>query len=315
MTGALRPRDYIGTADGLWFAIVSPLMDAGRHIASLRYVREGGRLRKLDTASAPALLHERHPGWIAHSALVDAVVHLVPMEAVHRKVRSGDPVDLAPLTPVRARAARLLALLAAHGVDLAGLGLSGSLRLGAETDDSDIDLVAQDHGTFDQVRAAMRELVAGGELHLPTRADWEQAWRRRGSPRTLEEYAWHEERKGTRALIEGTRIDLSLVPAIQRPLPQGARKLGRAIITAVVTNADAAFEHPARFAVEHPEVIEVLSFTPTYAGQAWAGETIEASGWIEEDQGGFRRLVVGTSREAAGEWIRVVRASGAGSAT
>ena len=81
----------------------------------------------------------------------------------------------------------------------------------------------------------------------------------------------------------------------------------RDTITAVVTDDRAAFEHPARFRVDHPGIVEVMSFTPTYAGQAQAGETLEASGWIEEDERGLRRLVVGTSREAAGEWIRTVR--------
>jgi predicted nucleotidyltransferase len=47
----------------------------------------------------------------------------------------------------------------------------------------------------------------------------------------------------------------------------------------------------------------VLSYTHTYAGQALAGEVIEASGMVEEVEG-FKRLVVGTSREPKGEWIR-----------
>ena len=71
----------------------------------------------------------------------------------------------------------------------------------------------------------------------------------------------------------------------------------------------AAFDHPARYVVRHADVAEVVSFTPTYAGQAVAGETIEASGWLEVDSVGARRVVVGTSREAGGEWIRVVDVS------
>ncbi len=307
MTEPLRPRDYIGTGNGLWFAIVSPLMDQGRYLASLRYTTEEGRLRTLYTASAAALLHERHPEWIARSGLVDAVVHLVPADAVTHRLRTSDPIDLAPATPVRARAAHLLERLAGAGVPRDRLGFSGSLRLGAETDDSDIDLVARDHAAFELAREAIRTLIAEGRLGAPSRDDWEEAWRRRGSPRTLDEYIWHEERKGTKALLEGTRIDLSLVPAVQGPLPAGTRKVGRDTITAVVTDDRAAFEHPARFRVDHPRIVEVMSFTPTYAGQAQSGETLEASGWIEEDERGLRRLVVGTSREAAGEWIRTVR--------
>ena len=68
----------------------------------------------------------------------------------------------------------------------------------------------------------------------------------------------------------------------------------------------AAFDHPARYRVRHAAVSEVVSFTPTYAGQAVAGELIEASGWLEDDSAGARRLVVGTSREAGGEYVRSV---------
>ena len=88
------------------------------------------------------------------------------------------------------------------------------------------------------------------------------------------------------------------------------RKLGRIVVTAEVVDAAAAFDHPARYRVRHDQVSEVVSFTPTYAGQAVAGEMIEASGWLEVDRGA-RRLVVGTSREAVGEWMRTVTSEAA----
>ena len=43
-----------------------------------------------------------------------------------------------------------------------------------------------------------------------------------------------------------------------------------------------------------------------YIGQAKKGEKIEAAGFIEEDKDGVRRLLVGTSREAEEEYIRIV---------
>ncbi|MGB3944925.1 MAG: DNA polymerase subunit beta, partial [Methanothrix sp.] len=52
-----------------------------------------------------------------------------------------------------------------------------------------------------------------------------------------------------------------------------------------------------------PEIPVILCYTHTYAGQAVPGERIEASGVVEETVDG-KRLVVGTTREAKGEWIR-----------
>jgi hypothetical protein len=47
----------------------------------------------------------------------------------------------------------------------------------------------------------------------------------------------------------------------------------------------------------------VISYTHTYSGQALPTEIIEASGIVEE-VGNMKRLVVGTSREPKGEWIK-----------
>ncbi|NYT08201.1 MAG: DNA polymerase subunit beta, partial [Methanomicrobiales archaeon] len=47
----------------------------------------------------------------------------------------------------------------------------------------------------------------------------------------------------------------------------------------------------------------VLSFSHTYSGQAIIGERIEARGVCEEHDG-ERWLIVGTTRDARGEFIR-----------
>ena len=58
----------------------------------------------------------------------------------------------------------------------------------------------------------------------------------------------------------------------------------------------------AVYVVEHESVTKVLSFTHTYSGQALAGETIEACGVLER-HGTEHWLIVGTTREAKGEYI------------
>ena len=78
--------------------------------------------------------------------------------------------------------------------------------------------------------------------------------------------------------------------------------MGKMVIEATVTDASLAFDSPAVYEVEHESVSRVLSFTHTYSGQALAGETIEACG-ICEQHGNELWLVVGTTREARGEYI------------
>jgi hypothetical protein len=74
-------------------------------------------------------------------------------------------------------------------------------------------------------------------------------------------------------------------------------------IEAEVTNADFAFDSPAYYKIRHSEIDHVISYTHTYSGQALPTEIIEASGIVEE-VGNMKRLVVGTSREPKGEWIK-----------
>lgn len=189
---------------------------------------------------------------------------------------------------------------------MSAVGVTGSLLVGAETDASDIDLVIYGADAFHQARQAIRAGVASGEFSPLDQRHWHQAYARRGSELSLDEYVWHERRKCNKAVFEGTKFDISLGTEISSPA-QKATKTGRAIVTATVVDDRAGFDFPARWRIEHQEVQEVVAFTPTYIGQALAGETIEAAGFIERLDDDTQRLAVGTSREASGQWIKVVR--------
>jgi predicted nucleotidyltransferase len=310
-----RPRDYLETADGLHFAVVSSLIDAGHALTSLRYVRRDSVLTKLSTSEANSFLQLHRTDYLAYSAMIDAMIHRVPLGdviATHRPderlaaLRSSGPGD-----GIEGRALRAVDAFMVGGASVERMGLGGSLLLGAQHPGSDIDLVVYGRSAFDAARRALGAAVTAGQLAALDHAQWEATWSRRGSDLTLDEYMNAELRKRNKAVIEGTRVDLTLVADHDEEVPERGpfRKLGQTVVEALVTDASAAFDHPARYRVRHGEVSEVVSFTPTYAGQAVEGETIEASGWLEEDSVGARRLVVGTSREAGGEWIRVAATS------
>jgi len=69
-----------------------------------------------------------------------------------------------------------------------------------------------------------------------------------------------------------------------------------------------AFDYPAVYQIDHETIGAIVCFTATYAGQAVTGEIVEVSGMLEEAELGVRHIVVGSSREAHGEHIRVVDA-------
>ena len=306
----LRPRDFI-ECDGLLAAVTS-IVHAEGPVVTPRYAREGHALRKLDTAAARDWVAMRHPEWLVDSPLLGIEVVLVPsgaIECVHRPetraaaLRAGDA-----LHPIEQAARRVLDALVAQGVPSARLGVTGSLLVGAMHAASDIDVVAYGRSTFASARSALALLVASGQWSALGPDAWRDAWRRRGEPGELETYVRHEARKGTKAMASGVSVDLALLQDEAEGIAEAPpyRKLGRHVLEARVRDASGAFDYPARYLLAHAEVDALVSYTATYAGQASAGDLVRASGWLEEDASGARRLLIGTSREAEGESLTVL---------
>lgn len=308
------PRDFIETGEGLVFAVVDPVLENGKVLCFLRYVPDvlrTGRLRKLDTEAANDYLDLHHPAYRHHSARLDANLHAVPTRSIRHhhlpRQRLENLLRFGPTDALEGRLCRLVRLFTAGGIDPAELGVTGSLLIGAQTPESDIDLVAYDRRSFLSARDLIASALADGRFgELDDRA-WRQAYRRRGCALGFDEFVWHERRKANKALFEGTKFDLTLVLAMPEQPAAMWRKRGNLTLRARVLDASAAFDTPALYRIDHPEIPEIVVFTHTYVGQAQAGEMIEAAGQVECDSRNRRRLVIGTSREAPGEYLRAWR--------
>ncbi|BBL72226.1 hypothetical protein [Methylogaea oryzae] len=314
MTAPPLPRDFLETEEGLLFAVVEGGLEEGRALCFLRYRREGGAWRKLGTDAANALLTASHPHYLYYSASRDARLHGVAMERaiVHHRPRRrlAQLMATAGGDAVESKLRRLLALLASAGVDLHCMGVTGSLLIGAQRPDSDFDLVVYGRAAFFRVRQAVADLLRAGRLEPLSDALWRESYGRRGCDLDYDDYLRHERRKYNKAVFEGVKFDITLTGEEIEP-PQICRKQGPATLTARVIDAHGAFDHPARYQLDHPRIRQALSYTHTYAGQAWAGETVEIAGQVEQAADGGLRIVVGSSREAPGEYIRVVEGFGA----
>jgi len=305
------PRDFVATAEGLLFAVVDRSTDTETVPCFLRYLRTSdGAFRKLDTKAANDLLRREHPKYLFRCSKRDAslhgvdpgdvVRHLRPRERLRTLLESSYPADA-----FEARAARLAHALASQGVGVDSIGVTGSVLVGSHHAGSDIDLVLYDADAFEQARQAILHLTAQGVLTALDDAAWRDAYARRGCALTYEDFLWHEVRKRNKALFEGTKFDLSLVGEESEDLHMAWRKLGPVRISAVVTGDERAFDYPARLRIGHARIGEVLAFTATYSGQARSGERIEVCGLLEQASNGRQRIVVGTDREAPGQYIKV----------
>ena len=305
----ILPRDYLITPEGLAFAVVDFGIEDGQIACCFRYFQnQEGNWEKISTHDATIVLQRDYPQYLFHSKLRDTVIHAVPEEHIltHRAARDGiTPLqcDSKPAT-IRGTARRAIDYLIDDGIDRGCLGVSGSLLLGAEKPDSDVDLVCYDESMFQTVRQLFQH--AAGPFTPLTLDDWRETYRRRSCSLPFDNYLWHEQRKHNKAMIESTKIDISLVCPSESEDLRAWQKKGKIQLVTRVTDDSRAFHTPACWKVAHESVEEVITYSATYTGQALLGEKIEIAGLLEQSGSGEQRVIIGQSREADGAFIRVV---------
>ncbi len=228
------------------------------------------------------------------------IAHHQPRRRLHELLRQPK------LDEVEQDCCTLCTLLAQNGVDIARVGVTGSLLIGAQKALSDIDLVIYDRQIFHQARNALAQLIEHGELTGLSEENWREAFERRGCSLNFEDYVWHEQRKFNKGMVNDRKFDLGLLTLSGIKDPETYRKADAVTVQCKVTDDTFGYDYPAVFFIDHPAIPQVLCFTATYAGQALSGETVEIAGMLEQSAAGKQRIVVGSSREAPGEYIKVI---------
>lgn len=299
-------KDFIETAEKLIFAVVADDIEQGKVLCFLRYVQQ----KKVATSTANQLLKQQHPDYLHYSPILDAHLHAVPVERIIKhhqpKQRLQDILHTTKPDTIERDVIDLCQLLHAHGIDLTQCGITGSLLIGTQQASSDIDLVCYGRDVFHQCRAVVRDLIAQQAMHTLSEADWQASYQRRDCELSFTDYRWHEQRKYNKALINERKFDLSLIDVARQP-PISYQKCGAITLQCQVLDDSYAFDYPAEFAIDHEHISTVVSFTATYTGQALRGEFIEVSGIVEQSAHGVKRIVVGSNREAHGEYIKVIQ--------
>ena len=309
------PRDFIETGDGLFFAVVDGVIEDGRVLCFLRYACVGGYTVKLDTLTANAFLQDKYPAYWFYSRRLDVYLHAVPLSDIEQhhmpRARVQQLLTLsspdAPRDTIESKLLKLIDYLVLQGISPESVGVTGSLLIGRQHAASDIDLVFYDRSGFFHARQIVVAAIEQGVLQALDEVDWIAAWDRRGRGLDFEAFVRHERRKGNKGMVDGVKFDLALVA--DEPVAVDADvwvKHGSRQIRARVVEDAHAYDQPARYTLDHDTVGEILCFTHTYVGQARVGEMIDACGMLEVSHGGRRRLVVGSSREAPGEYIQVL---------
>lgn len=296
-----RIRDFFETNSGWIFAVADYNHPHGLR-CMLRYVpdaageREANGLhyRKMDFEPAFQFLRQERPDWVSD-------LHVVPFSEIKRVF---SPCDALPnVMKSDGRVKKIAKTLADAGIPREQMGITGSMLVGLQGPGSDIDFVVYGPSWW-KAREILTQAKADGRIQDLDDLTWRKIYNKRKPETSFDEFLMHEMRKGNRGMVDGTYFDLLFTRDWSQIVSHPAgRPAGKARLEAKVTNADFAFDSPAIFQLDHPEVKEIFCYSHTYAGQALPGETIEAKGVLEKTETGLR-LVVGTTREARGEWIR-----------
>jgi predicted nucleotidyltransferase len=302
----IRPRDFIETQEKLLFAAIS------EKTAFLRYFPSpaGNRFRKslpyekvASTQGSFDFLEQKYPGYILEKS--GYRLQFCPPERI---LRIHKPVEkLSMLHKSKsdlAKKCRRLSEIFNHA-PTEKKGVTGSLLVDLATGDSDIDFVIYGRKDFDESRDILKESKEIEKLDIK---EWKEYYKKKfpeGGELDFETFLWHEQRKFNLGRIDGTKFNLLLVDdGIE--IPDGV-PVKRTKIRCEVLDSRCAFNVPSTYEVDHELVKTVVSFAHTYSGQAKEGEKIEVSGMLEKTAEREFRIIVGTTREAEEEYIRIIK--------
>ena len=306
-----RQKEALKTKDGLYFSVIKDGLEAGKVLGCFRYRFQKNSWKKYKTAAGNQFLQQYYPHYLYYSASIDAHIHAISIKAIEAHYRPSEILQrlLASTTndPVINDLILLCQFFEQKGLDTSQIGITGSLLIGAQNAKSDIDLVFYQRDCFHQARQRAAQLIHERKCQSLTQTEWQESFARRDCALNFKEYCWHEQRKGNKLLINGRKVDLTLsLPIAKNSTTQTYRKQGKITLCATVTDDYFSFDTPAQFSINHPDIKTVLCFSATYTGQAFVGEVVEISGQLECSTEGHQQIIIGSSREAKGEYIRVI---------
>jgi len=304
-------KDFIETSEGLVFAVVESGLEQGKVLCFLRYIKSDNQWQKLNTDQANHFLTENYPQYLYYSSYKQAHCHAVALEEVFKrhspKTRLKNLLADTITDEVETDLISLCQLFKKSGFDFNQTGVTGSILIGAQKYSSDIDLVFYSRDTFNLAREITQKLISQGACSELSDKHWLESFDRRSCDISYSEYLWHEKRKFNKAVINNRKFDLTFVSETPSECAlMHYTKLGPVLLKVQVVDDSLAFDYPAEFSIQHKNIKSIVSYTATYTGQAKTGEWVEVAGQLEQASDGTKRIVVGSSREAIGEYIKVI---------
>jgi uncharacterized protein len=334
---------YLETNDGLFFAVKGYEHPPDRWIGVLRYAPdpENGD-RKKDGVSYRRLYHfaeqeqwilNHNPQYLAFDSFFQTTLQSVPRSMVQLvydpSLRFCELMQQRVRNAVEENAMDFLHRLQKEAEVLPScLGITGSLLIGLETENSDLDVAVFGEQSSRSVHRALHRMFDADSESDVVRLDRQgmkelYAQRVVDTRMPFDEFVRLEERKVNQGSFRKRPYFIRFVKALPDAESSYGRKqytaLGRATITASIANDQDAIFTPCRYflsnvrSLDNPlpaKLNEIVSFRGRFCEQALEGEPVMASGVLErvqEDQEVHHRLLLGNFAEDTFVVLRSLR--------
>jgi uncharacterized protein len=332
-----REGDFIETTEGLIFDVKGLSHPAGKIIAFLRYYpktdgnrfREGIRYGKLYSLSERyAFLEKNYPCYLFYDRLSGETLQGIPIENVKKIyrpeefikkfVRNNQIEGKEAGSVVLKKSLTMLKLMHTQsGVGYNKMGISGSVLVNLETDESDIDLILYGSKNSRKVYESLSKMHQDQLeiIHPYSETEIINLYKFRGkeSNLNLQEFARIERRKKLQGIFDGTEYYIRCIKDREETIHKYEeiqyKSIGKGTLTGVITDDTEAIFTPCKYLIEvskmedvnfSGKIQELASFRGRFCEQAKKGEQIEASGKIElvkTPENEYYRLLIGAYNE------------------
>lgn len=320
-----REGDFVETSEGLFFDVKGFLHPRDRVIAYLRYVpdgrgnrkRAGIRYRKVYSLYARAkLLRRRWPEYVYYDPHLKREVQAVPLDRVRQHYLPAQKLTELQHDRELKRSERLALDMAQtlsrqSRISISQIGVSGSILVGLQRPNSDIDLIV--YGTVaarrchSKLAQLLRERCLGFRPY--GKKDLRKLYVQRGLQAAVpfETFAMHEQPKVLQGKFRDTDYFIRCVKQWGEVHENYGDKeysqIGRASVRATIDDDSESIFTPCTYKIVdvHGRAggnapAEIVSFRGRFTEQVRKGQKILARGKLEQvmdESGVSRRLVIG----------------------
>jgi len=308
--------DYIQTTDGLFFAVKGSRHHGDLVIGILRYIPDldgdrflgGVKYRRVyNIGSTTDYLGENHPEYVNYIPRVGIELQSVPISKIARYYEPRERLNDILSNPVfeveRVLADFVNALSEKSGAPTGSFGVSGSLLIGLQTEDSDIDINVYGQDEARRVYDSLVELRETLDWVRPLEGELfdavlESRWGDTGLSLGL--FSGIESSKVLHGIVQGREYFVRLLipddDSVSDPIEW-------VTIRAMITDASKSIFNPCTYGVTQvsgskSQVSELKSYRGKFTEQAQEGDMVEARGTLEKVQGKdgvYYRLMLGAS--------------------